>query len=177
LSWQVKGNRMPATTNGRASIVPPIICLGLLFQASNLGHAGSGDPPPPARRPEAQAGSGGWVSVSYGDLVDTSQITQSGDTLGEVISQVVQRPHLRGSLQPFLAPFSALLSHVLDMNGPPAGRPYVEAERQFPPGQNSRPGQPSFGLGRSRSTSMGMRRPGYSFLGMTPWRTIDETMG
>lgn len=71
------------------------------------------------------------IPVSYGGLVDTTQITQSGQPLGEVLGQIEKRPHLRGSVQPFLAPYSALLKHVLDMQQPPPAKPFVEVERVF----------------------------------------------
>jgi len=77
---------------------------------------------------------GKWISANYSDLVDMDQITQSGKKLGEVIPGLDRQPDLKGSVQPFLAPFSSLLPQVLDMEEPPAGRPYAEVERYFPKG-------------------------------------------
>ena len=126
------------------------IVVAFLIGLFIYGNSGNSDPtinpsesthspmeahaPTQSERQEPKPDTARWIAASYRDLVDTDQITQSGQTLGEVLPRVDRQPALKGSVQPFLAPFSSLLPHVLDMHRSPAGRPYVEVERQFPPG-------------------------------------------
>lgn len=131
----MKGSSMRPRQNGGAPLASQLVGVGVLLWAVSLAYAVSGERSLVVSRPaESKGGTGRWISVSYKDLVDTSQITQSGETLGEVLQQIGSRAYRTGSIQPFLAPLSTLLGHVLDMEGPPSGRPFVEVERQFPAG-------------------------------------------
>ena len=118
-----------------AAVLVVVACVsGLIIYALSNGNGGKADSQTTPNWTNTPAGTGQWVSASYKDLVDTSQIVRSGQTLGEVLLRVDRQTHLRGSVQPFLTSFSSLLPHVLDISGSPAGRPYVEVERRFPPG-------------------------------------------
>ena len=71
-----------------------------------------------------------WVKISYGDLVDASRITQSGQRLGKVIG----KPNLRRQAQPFLEPYASLLPHAVDLLCGPSRVPFTDACAAFPEG-------------------------------------------
>lgn len=56
-----------------------------------------------------------WVPVSYGDLVDPNEITQSGDTISAVRARLAHDAGARAQLQPFFEAFGNLLPDALDM--------------------------------------------------------------
>jgi hypothetical protein len=76
-------------------------------------------------QPQApQSGPEAWVSVSYADLVDQEDLTQSGETISEERSRLAAGDTAaKGQLQPFLEPLASLLPDALDMVRGPAARP------------------------------------------------------
>lgn len=85
------------------------------------------DPQPP--RHQAR-----WTRISYADLVNKDQLTQSGSTIGSLLPQLLAKPHLKGELQPFLSPFANLLPHALDMILKTAELPRMSLAETYAPG-------------------------------------------
>jgi hypothetical protein len=71
-----------------------------------------------------------WLKISYRDLVDMEQLTQSGQQVGKVLAQSCER----GQLQPFLDGFSSLLPEALDMTVGPPDLPRRNVAANYPPG-------------------------------------------
>ena len=89
-------------------------------------------PPADPQRPIRQ--SDRWITASYGDLVDLDAVTQTGQTLREVLKALPMQPNLDGVIQPHLDGFSWLLPHILD-NGPAAPSvPFVNVVDRYPVG-------------------------------------------
>lgn len=56
-----------------------------------------------------------WVAVSSAALIDPSEITQSGETVGQMRGRVTQDSSAYAQLQPFVEPAAKLLPDALDM--------------------------------------------------------------
>jgi hypothetical protein len=75
-----------------------------------------------------------WVPVSYGDLVNPNEITQSGDTISEVHARLAHDAGARAQLQPFLEARGTLLLDALDMVRGAATLPRRTIGDAYPPG-------------------------------------------
>jgi len=75
-----------------------------------------------------------WVPVSYGDLVNPNEITQSGDTISEVHARLAHDAGARAQLQPFLEAHGTLLLDALDMVRGAATLPRRTIGDAYPPG-------------------------------------------
>lgn len=64
-----------------------------------------------------------WVSASYADLVNPSEITQSGESIADVRGRLAQDSSAYSQLQPFLEPYARLLPDALDIVRGPAAHP------------------------------------------------------
>jgi hypothetical protein len=75
-----------------------------------------------------------WITISYDELVDKTQLTQSGEPLSNAIKTSETSIIARGAAQPFLSPYSSLLIDVLDSIHPSSGAPWVNMGYYFDPG-------------------------------------------
>lgn len=75
-----------------------------------------------------------WVSVSYADLVNPSEITQSGETISDVRGRMAQDPSVYAQLQPFLEPWGSLLPDAQDMVQGPTAHPRRAVADAYAPG-------------------------------------------
>ncbi len=74
--------------------------------------------------------SGTWVTISYGPLVDRTQIVGNGETLGSALAREDQK----GAVQPFLDGYSRLLSAAVQMRNGPDPVPLCDVADLFEPG-------------------------------------------
>lgn len=85
--------------------------------------------------PAAIARTPRWMSISYRDLVDTSVITHSRKTVGQLLSDIAggQSSAYAGELQPFLEPYSFVCNEIVDASRPGARQLLVSAVAEYPP--------------------------------------------
>lgn len=79
--------------------------------------------------------SGSTVAIQYGDLVDKSAITHSGETVGEIIPKLPRyTDELKGVVQQYLEPFSILCHDVLLSRIGPDSLPLLNIIAHYPVG-------------------------------------------
>ena len=76
-----------------------------------------------------------WVSISYGDLVNKSILTHSGETVAEVIRKIPQyTDDTKGLVQSYLEPYSILCHDVLLAYSQPDTMPLINIIDLYPVG-------------------------------------------
>ena len=76
-----------------------------------------------------------WVSISYGDLVNKSILTHSGETVEEVIRKIPQyTDDTKGLVQSYLEPYSILCHDVLLAYSQPDTMPLINIIDLYPVG-------------------------------------------
>jgi len=80
-------------------------------------------------------GSGSTVTIQYGDLVDKSALTHSGETVDEIIPKLPRyTDELKGAVQQYLEPFSILCHDVLLSEIGPDSLPLLNILARYPVG-------------------------------------------
>ena len=75
-----------------------------------------------------------WIHINYRELVDKNDLTQSGKTVQESLTELTWKPYLKSQLQPFLEPYSTLLPQALDLLYGPPELPRFSVADLYPPG-------------------------------------------
>jgi len=79
--------------------------------------------------------SNNWVTIDYGSLVNTSTLTHSGETVGEIIRKIPNyTDDLKGLVQQYLEPYSILCHDVLLSTIEPDTLPLVNILVHYPVG-------------------------------------------
>ena len=75
-----------------------------------------------------------WVSVSYANLIDPNEITQSGESIADIRDRLASDPSVYAQLQPFFEPYARLLPIALDMIRGPTAYPRRAIADAYAPG-------------------------------------------
>ena len=82
-----------------------------------------------------RAKSSNWVTIEYGGLVNTSTLTHSGETVGDIIQKIpIYNDDLKGLVQQYLEPYSILCHDVLLSTIDPDTLPLVNILAHYPAG-------------------------------------------
>jgi len=76
-----------------------------------------------------------WISISYAGLIDTNEITQSGETVAEVKRRLPGDAAAYAQVQPFVEPYGHLLPDALEMLNGPTEPPSREIDDAYPIGE------------------------------------------
>ena len=76
-----------------------------------------------------------WINISYGDLIDKTTITHSGETVGEIIRTLsIYTDEQKGLVQEYLEPYSILCHSVLLTTLNPDTIPLINILSYYPVG-------------------------------------------
>jgi hypothetical protein len=74
-----------------------------------------------------------WIKIAYGNILDNSILTHSGENIGEVIKQIPKYDDsIKGLVQPYLEPYSILCHDILLFLNEPDTPPLINILAHYP---------------------------------------------